>query len=239
MRRTLTLGLILSFSLASLAYAQPPQGDQGKADQPTTRPAQGERPVGRPANSGRPGGGRPGGGTGGGQAGAGPGGGAGAGAGTGGRPGRPSRPEHRPPTTNPGNRPPTSNRPGGRPPVSGVTPVMPVRPGPPANRPVWRPGRPNTWRRPTSSNWFWHGRSMRRFRAPAFAWPSGWTYRRWVVGSTLPRLFLANTFFWNDWWSLGLPGPPPGFAWVRFGPDLLLVNLTTGRIVDVAYGVFF
>ncbi|MEJ0065348.1 MAG: RcnB family protein [Caulobacteraceae bacterium] len=32
--------------------------------------------------------------------------------------------------------------------------------------------------------------------------------------------------------------PPPGSRWVRYGPDLLLVNLTTGRVEDTAYGVF-
>jgi len=119
---------------------------------------------------------------------------------------------------------------------------MPVRPGarPPGNRPVWRPGsRPNAWRRPSRANWFWHGRAMRRFRAPRFVWPTGFAYRRWTVGAFLPRVFLTNAFFWNDWWSLGLPAPPPGFAWVRVGPDLLLVDLTSGRVVDAAWGVFF
>ena len=80
---------------------------------------------------------------------------------------------------------------------------------------------------------------MHRVRGPAWVWPSGWAYRRWTVGAFLPGLFLSNTYFWNDWMTLGLPGPPPGFRWVRWGPDLLLVQLSNGRIVDIAYGVFF
>jgi Ni/Co efflux regulator RcnB len=80
---------------------------------------------------------------------------------------------------------------------------------------------------------------MHRVRASPWRWPSGWSYRRWSVGATLPALFLSGAFFWNDWAPLGLPGPPPGFRWVRFGPDLLLVNVVTGRIVDAAYGVFY
>jgi Ni/Co efflux regulator RcnB len=36
-----------------------------------------------------------------------------------------------------------------------------------------------------------------------------------------------------------LAAPEPGFQWVRYGPDLLLVNVTTGQVVDVAYGVFY
>jgi Ni/Co efflux regulator RcnB len=37
---------------------------------------------------------------------------------------------------------------------------------------------------------------------------------------------------------MGLYAPPPGFVWVRFGPDLLLVNRHTGQIADVIYGAF-
>jgi Ni/Co efflux regulator RcnB len=36
-----------------------------------------------------------------------------------------------------------------------------------------------------------------------------------------------------------LEPPPPGFQWVRYGPDLLLVNVVTGQVADVAYGVFY
>jgi Ni/Co efflux regulator RcnB len=79
---------------------------------------------------------------------------------------------------------------------------------------------------------------MNRIRGPAWVWPPGWAYRRWTVGAFLPGLFLTNTFFWNDWATLGLPAPPPGFRWVRWGPDLVLVQVSNGRIVDIAYGVF-
>jgi Ni/Co efflux regulator RcnB len=29
-----------------------------------------------------------------------------------------------------------------------------------------------------------------------------------------------------------------GYQWVRYGPDLLLVDIATGQVVDVRYGVF-
>jgi hypothetical protein len=231
MRRTFSIGAILSLTLSSLALAQPPQGqpDQGHQAQggPTTRPAQGQRPVGHPGGGG-PGGshggapGGPGGGPGGGKPSGGP----------GGPPGGGGPPQHgqRPPTSNPGNRPPITN-PGGRP--------LSVNPG---GRPAaqgWRPGGPpNQWRLATGSNWFWHGRTMHRIRAPSFRYPPGYAYRRWTAGSILPRLFLSSLYFYSGWSPLGLPAPPPGYAWVRYGPDLLMVELGTGRIVDVAYGVF-
>ena len=80
---------------------------------------------------------------------------------------------------------------------------------------------------------------MRRIRGPAFLFPPGYAYQRWTFGQLLPAIFMSPRFFYDDWRPLGLYPPPPGFRWVRFGPDLILVNVVTGRIADVAYGVFF
>ena len=68
---------------------------------------------------------------------------------------------------------------------------------------------------------------------------AGWAYRRWAVGGILPPLFLVRDYWYADWAALGLAAPEPGFQWVRYGPDLLLVNVSTGQVVDVAYGVFY
>jgi len=38
---------------------------------------------------------------------------------------------------------------------------------------------------------------------------------------------------------MGLDGAPYGYRWVRYGPDLLMVELSTGRIADVIYGAFY
>jgi Ni/Co efflux regulator RcnB len=78
-----------------------------------------------------------------------------------------------------------------------------------------------------------------RIRARTFSYPRGYSYRRWSIGAVLPRLFLSNSYYWTDWSALGLLPPPPGYAWVRYGPDLLLVNRFTGRIADVIYGAFY
>jgi Ni/Co efflux regulator RcnB len=59
------------------------------------------------------------------------------------------------------------------------------------------------------------------------------------VGAILPPLFLTPAYYYTQWAGLGLPPPEPGFQWVQYGPDLLLVNVATGRVVDVAYGVFY
>jgi len=131
-----------------------------------------------------------------------------------------------------------ANRSGpGRPQGRGRPQAAPGRPAarPPATRPpqVAQP-------RPPRGNQFWHrGRYHTRVRGPAFRYPPGWGYRRWAIGARLPALFLAPAYFYAGWAAIGLQAPPPGFAWVRYGPDLLQVNVTTGQVYDVVYGVFY
>jgi Ni/Co efflux regulator RcnB len=84
----------------------------------------------------------------------------------------------------------------------------------------------------------WHGREFHRVHLAPFVYPSGWGYRRWAVGAVLPPLFLTPDYYYADWATLGLDPPQPGFQWVRYGPDLLLVNVTTGEVVDTIYDAF-
>ncbi len=92
---------------------------------------------------------------------------------------------------------------------------------------------------PPRGSQFWHrGHYYNRVHAPPFAYPRGWGYRQWSIGARLPPLFLAPAYFYPGWAALGLQAPPYGYDWVRYGPDLLLVNLTTGDVEDVVYGVF-
>jgi len=129
---------------------------------------------------------------------------------------RQSRPNHQ----RPQHRPSRPARPEHRPSRPETRPSHPVH-----ALPVYRPGhRPPTYH---------------RVRARPFHYPHGYRYRRWSTGLILPHVFLSNYYYWNDWSMLGLGPPPHGFVWVRYGPDLLLVNRRTGRIVDVIYGAFY
>jgi Ni/Co efflux regulator RcnB len=60
-----------------------------------------------------------------------------------------------------------------------------------------------------------------------------------VTGAILPSIFLASPYYYDDYATLGLAPPPAGYRWVRYGTDLLLVNVVTGRIADVVDGVFY
>jgi Ni/Co efflux regulator RcnB len=129
------------------------------------------------------------------------------------RPNRPTQPVTIQPVPKP-----QPSRPGHRPrpPVT----IQPIKPGRP-HRPGYRPP---------------HVRPIHR---PPFHYPHGYHYRRWHIGWVLPHIFLSNHYYFNDWATLGFGPPPPGYVWVRYGPDLLLVNRHTGRIRDVVYNVFY
>ncbi|MFS2110382.1 RcnB family protein, partial [Sphingomonas sp. Sphisp140] len=108
-----------------------------------------------------------------------------------------------------------------RPPI-----VRPPNPRPPVARPPHRPG---IGRPP----------QFRPIHRPPFRYPPGYRYQRWSIGGLLPLLFLSNSYYYDGWYDLGLGAPPRGYRWVRYGPDLLLVNIRTRRVVDVIYGAFY
>ena len=119
---------------------------------------------------------------------------------------------------------PVPGKPGG----PGLRP--PPRPNPPAMRPPARPGHPQ---------FSWRGRWFNPVQGPAFRYPRGYSYRRWTVGALLPSLFLAAPYYYDNWSGLGIGAPPPGRRWVRYGPDLLLVNVRTRQVEDVIPNVFY
>jgi Ni/Co efflux regulator RcnB len=45
-------------------------------------------------------------------------------------------------------------------------------------------------------------------------------------------------YYYNGWADMGLPPPDPGFQYVQYGPDLLLVNVSTGEVAQVFPGAF-
>jgi Ni/Co efflux regulator RcnB len=135
------------------------------------------------------------------------------------QPGRPN--DHRPNRPGPGR--PGDNRPGNN-------HFGPGRPGP-------RPPAHRTPQRPPQFSW--RGRHFNRYRGPAFHYPRGYSYRRWATGALLPGLFLSSVYYFDNWRTLGIGAPPPGRRWVRYGPDLLLVNVRTRRVEDTIYGAFY
>ena len=80
--------------------------------------------------------------------------------------------------------------------------------------------------------------AARAYRIGPYVRPMGWVERRWGFGMILPRAYWAAPYLIADYWLFALEVPPPGYEWVRVGPDAMLVNLATGEILQAEYGVF-
>lgn len=82
-------------------------------------------------------------------------------------------------------------------------------------------------------------RGGQRFHVSPYRYPRGFGYQAWAFGAFLPGAFLAPDYTLWDYWVYGLPAPPPGFHWIRVGPDALLVRYDDGYVLDAAYGLFY
>ena len=79
----------------------------------------------------------------------------------------------------------------------------------------------------------------RRFHHGAYVRPAGWYAHRWVYGERLPVAWYGNNYWIVDFSLFGLIYPPYGYEWIRVGDDALLVDIDTGIILRVEYGVFY
>jgi Ni/Co efflux regulator RcnB len=120
------------------------------------------------------------------------------------------------------------------------------RPGPnnAMRGPQGRPGTNNAMRGPSrdfssARNYHQNFNASRRFHGPAYRPPAGYYARRWAWGMTLPSLFWARQYWLTDYTIYDLPPPPFGAIWVRVGSDALLIDQTSGMIIEVDYGVFY
>ena len=80
--------------------------------------------------------------------------------------------------------------------------------------------------------------SARRYRAPAYRFPSGFYVRSWSFGDRLPVSWYSRSYY-LDWWQYGLPRPPIGTEWVRMHDDAVLVDVWTGQVLAVYYDLFW
>jgi Ni/Co efflux regulator RcnB len=62
-----------------------------------------------------------------------------------------------------------------------------------------------------------------------------WRYRPVSVGYRLDRVYYSPRYYISDYGDYGVRTPRPWERWVRYGDDLLLVNLRTGRVLNVIH----
>jgi Ni/Co efflux regulator RcnB len=162
-----------------------------------------------------------------------------------------------PPPGGHGGAPPAGGHPGGPPggrPGGAMT--GPPRGGPPHGNSMMGPSHGNnntmmmnghnagTAHNPPNRNFDRHSYQRnfvapRRFHANVYVRPHGWYEHRWVFGEILPALFWSQNYWLNDYYDYGLGDPPPGFVWVRYGSDALLVDQNSGEVLQVEYDVFY
>lgn len=68
--------------------------------------------------------------------------------------------------------------------------------------------------------------------------PQADQHRRWAAGDRLPPSDFGSNRQITRYGLYGLTTPPPGAVWVRNGRDALLVNRTSGEIIQAQYGTF-
>jgi len=77
------------------------------------------------------------------------------------------------------------------------------------------------------------------YRRPAYAGPRGYAYRPVAVGYRFHPSYYARNYWVNDYGRYRLPAPARGAQWVRYGNDVVLVNVRTGRVMQVYNGFFW
>jgi hypothetical protein len=93
-------------------------------------------------------------------------------------------------------------------------------------------------RDPAGRPFVYNGRSHPPFRAPPYRWPGGFGYRPIIVGGYLPPVFWSPDYFVVDYNYYGVDAPPSDYGWIRYGPDLLLMQLDTGQVLQDVPGAF-
>jgi len=90
-----------------------------------------------------------------------------------------------------------------------------------------------------SGHFMYHGHEFAARHGDPYRWPHGYGYHRYGVGYRLPRAFWGREYYFYDYAAFGLDAPGPGLQWVRYGPDLLLISVATGAIVQTVYGAYY
>lgn len=96
------------------------------------------------------------------------------------------------------------------------------------------------WRRDHRYDWRRHrDRHRSLFRLGWYYDPFGWGYRRFDIGWTLRPTYWSDRYWLQDPWQWRLPTVYGPYRWIRYYDDALLVDVRTGRVVDVIHDVFW
>jgi Ni/Co efflux regulator RcnB len=81
-------------------------------------------------------------------------------------------------------------------------------------------------------------RNGQAYRGPAYSGPRGYSYRPVAVGHRFEPAYYGNRYWVNNYSNYRLPAPGRNARWVRYGNDVVLVNVRNGRVMRVHNGFF-
>ena len=99
-----------------------------------------------------------------------------------------------------------------------------------------------SWQNDRRYNWrYYRERNRNLYRMPRYYSPRGWGYgyRRFSIGVTLSSLLFSPSYWINEPYRYHLPPVYGPYRWVRYYDDAVLVDIRTGRVVDVIYDIFW
>jgi hypothetical protein len=98
-----------------------------------------------------------------------------------------------------------------------------------------------SWRNNNRYDWQrWRYSNRHIYRLPPYYAPyRGHRYSRFSIGIILGAPLYHQRYWISDPWHYRLPPAPPGYQWVRYYNDVLLVDTWNGRVVDVIYDFFW
>lgn len=98
----------------------------------------------------------------------------------------------------------------------------------------------HNWRSNNRYDWQNYRRRHRSLFHLGFYYdPFGWGYRPYSIGWRLWPSYYRSSYWLNDPWSYRLPYAPPGYRWIRYYDDAILVDTWDGQVVDVIYNFFW
>jgi Ni/Co efflux regulator RcnB len=96
------------------------------------------------------------------------------------------------------------------------------------------------WRHNNKYDWYnyrHHHRSL--FHLGFYFDPFGWGYQPWSIGWRLWPNYYSSRYWISDPYQYRLPYAPPGYQWIRYWNDAVLVDTYSGEVVDVLYNFFW
>ena len=128
-----------------------------------------------------------------------------------------------------------------RPPVVSPTPLPGTQPpAPSVQRPTPAVQWNGSWRDNHRYNWSnWRKRNRWLFNLGFYNDPFGWGYRPYSIGWRMWPNYYSSQYWLNDPWRYRLPYAPPGYRWVRYWDDAVLVDTWSGQVVDVIHSFFW